>query len=93
MCKIFLSAFLGISASLFASGVLPLDGLVAYYPFNGSFENEFVQDSIKILATENYGAKFALDRFEKENAAAYFDGNGSYLEIPDNGFSVSEQKR
>ncbi|MEE1067728.1 MAG: LamG-like jellyroll fold domain-containing protein [Fibrobacteraceae bacterium] len=36
--------------------------------------------------------KFALDRFEKENAAAYFDGNGSYLEIPDNDvFSIVEK--
>ena len=84
MHKIFLSAFFCVATSLFARDIIPLEGLVAYYPFNGNFENEFVQDSVKILATENYGAKFALDRFEKENAAAYFDGNGSYLEIPDN---------
>ncbi|MBO5950420.1 MAG: LamG domain-containing protein [Fibrobacteraceae bacterium] len=92
MHKIFLSAFFCVATSLFARDIIPLEGLVAYYPFNGNFENEFVQDSVKILATENYGAKFALDRFEKENAAAYFDGNGSYLEIPDNDvFSIVEK--
>ena len=45
MHKIFLWAFLGIVVSLFAGGAIPSEGLVAYYPFNGNFDNEYSKGS------------------------------------------------
>ena len=69
------------------SGAVPDQGLVAFYPFSGSFENTA---GTEIDPAENHGATFAADRFGNENSSAYFDGNESYLEIPDNdAFSIS----
>ena len=69
------------------SGAVPDQGLVAFYPFSGSFENTA---GTEIDPAENHGATFATDRFGNENSSAYFDGNESYLEIPDNdAFSIS----
>lgn len=69
------------------SGAVPSEGLVAFYPFSGSFENT---TSTEIDPSENHGATFAKDRFDNENSSAYFDGNETYLEIPDNdAFSIS----
>ena len=69
------------------SGAVPSEGLVAFYPFSGSFENT---TSTEIDPAENHGATFAEDRFGNENSSAYFDGNETYLEIPDNdAFSIS----
>ena len=69
------------------SGAIPDQGLVAFYPFSGSFENNA---GTEIDPAENHGATFATDRFGNENSSAYFDGNESYLEIPDNdAFSIS----
>ena len=68
------------------SGAVPSEGLVAFYPFSGSFENTA---GTEIDPAENHGATFAADRFGNENSSAYFDGNESYLEIPDNdAFSI-----
>lgn len=69
------------------SGAIPDQGLVAFYPFSGSFENNA---GTEIDPAENHGATFTTDRFGNENSSAYFDGNESYLEIPDNdAFSIS----
>ena len=69
------------------SGAIPDQGLVAFYPFSGSFENNA---GTEIDPAENHGATFATNRFGNENSSAYFDGNESYLEIPDNdAFSIS----
>jgi len=63
------------------------DGLVAYYPFNNSFENEACT---RIGKSENHGATFAKDRFGNEKSAAYFNGDSAFLEIPDNdAFSIA----
>ena len=68
------------------SGAVPDQGLVAFYPFSGSFENTA---GTEIDPAENHGATFATDRFGNENSSAYFDGNEAYLEIPDNdAFSI-----
>ena len=68
------------------SGAVPDQGLVAFYPFNDSFENT---TSTEIDPAENHGTTFAKDRFGNDNSSAYFDGNKSYLEIPDNdAFSI-----
>jgi hypothetical protein len=70
-----------------ASAAVPSEGLVAFYPFSSSFENT---TSTEIDPAENHGATFAADRFGNENSSAYFDGNETYLEIPDNDvFSIS----
>ena len=69
------------------SAAIPSEGLVAYYPFNGSFENNA---GTEIATAENHGATFSTDRFGNENSCVAFDGNGAYLEIPDNDvFSIS----
>ncbi len=69
------------------SGAVSDQGLVAFYPFSGSFENT---TGTEIDPAENHGATFAEDRFGNENSSAYFDGNETYLEIPDNdAFSIS----
>lgn len=69
------------------SGAVPSEGLVAFYPFSGSFENT---TNTEIDPAENHGATFAADRFGNENSSAYFDGNETFLEIPDNdAFSIS----
>ena len=69
------------------SGAVLDQGLVAYYPFSGTFENSA---GTEIDPSENHGATFATDRFGNENSSAYFDGNETYLEIPDNdAFSIS----
>ncbi|MBR6378556.1 MAG: LamG domain-containing protein [Fibrobacter sp.] len=60
---------------------------MAFYPFSESFENTA---STEIDSSENHGATFAKDRFGNENSSAYFDGNETFLEIPDNdAFSIS----
>lgn len=65
---------------------VPNEDLVAYYPCSGNFENK---SAISLEAAENHGATFAKDRFGNENSACYFDGEGTYLEIPDNdAFSI-----
>ena len=76
-----------VAALVAESGAVPLEGLVAFYPFSESFENTA---STEIDSSENHGATFAKDRFGNENSSAYFDGNETFLEIPDNdAFSIS----
>jgi hypothetical protein len=76
-----------VAALVAESGAYPSEGLVAFYPFSESFENTAATE---IDSSENHGATFAKDRFNNDNSSAYFDGNETYLEIPDNdAFSIS----
>ncbi len=77
-------------ASTFATDV-PCEGLLAYYPFNGNFENEATGASaVQVDEAVNHGALFGEDRFGNAQSSAYFDGDSSYLEIPDNdAFSIA----
>jgi hypothetical protein len=54
---------------------IPTDGLVAYYPFNGNANDE--------SGNGNHGtttdATLAYDRFDNENSAYSFDGDGDYI--------------
>ena len=54
-------------------------GLVAYFPFNGNAqdESEYHNNSTVNEAT------LAQDRFGNENSSYYFNGQNSYIEIPD----------
>ena len=48
------------------SGAVPDQGLVAFFPFSGSFENAA---GTEIDPSENHGATFATDRFGNENVS------------------------
>ena len=54
---------------------IPTEGLVAYYPFNGNANDE--------SGNGNHGtttdATLAYDRFDNENSAYSFDGDGDYI--------------
>ena len=54
---------------------VPTDGLVAYYPFNGNANDE--------SGNGNHGtvtdATLTHDRFDNENSAYSFDGDGDYI--------------
>jgi len=53
--------------------------LVAYYPFNGNAVDESGNGNHGAI----YGADLTEDRFGNENAAFWFDGISSFIEIPD----------
>ncbi|HPG82087.1 MAG TPA: LamG domain-containing protein [bacterium] len=59
---------------------LPVDGLVAYYPFNGNAEDESERAQHGTVS----GATLAEDRFGNQNRAYYFDGH-SYIKASANG--------
>ncbi|RMF63822.1 MAG: LamG domain-containing protein, partial [Bacteroidetes bacterium] len=64
-----------------------LDGLVAYYPFNGNANDESGNGHD---GTVN-GATLTSDRFGRDDVAYSFDGNNDYIEVPsDPGFTMSE---
>lgn len=84
---LYLVAMIAAAVAAAESTAIPSEGLVAYYPFNGTFENNA---GTEIATAENHGATFSTDRFGNENSCVAFDGNGAYLEIPDNDvFSIS----
>ncbi|MCQ2121643.1 MAG: LamG domain-containing protein [Fibrobacter sp.] len=65
---------------------VPSDGLVAYYACSGNFDNSAPTSLPQAI---NHSATFAADRFGNANSACYFDGNESYIEVPDdNAFSI-----
>jgi hypothetical protein len=74
-----------ITSSLTAVPPLPgqasngslLDGLIAYYPFNGNANDE---SKNKIHGT-NHGATLAVDRFRNSNSAFFFDGVNDYIDF------------
>jgi hypothetical protein len=55
--------------------VLPMEGLVAYYPFNGNANDESGNGN---HGTVN-GATLTEDRFGNENSAYSFDGSSNYV--------------
>lgn len=80
-------------AAIFTTGIasaFPTDGLTAYYPFDGNFANTATgEDAATIDEPANHGASFREDRFGSEKSSIYFNGDSSYLEIPDNdAFSI-----
>lgn len=57
---------------------IPSEGLVAYYPFNGSAEDESGNGN----NGEVFSAALIQDRNGKANSAFSFDGVNDYIEIP-----------
>ncbi|MEI7981839.1 MAG: FISUMP domain-containing protein, partial [Bacteroidota bacterium] len=58
--------------------LIPTDGLVAYYPFNGNANDESGNWNIG----NNNGATLTLDRFGNQNAAYEFNGIDNYISLP-----------
>jgi hypothetical protein len=56
------------------------NGLVAYYPFNGNANDASGNGNNGTV----YGATLTPDRFGNPNAAYYFNGTNSYIDIPQN---------
>ncbi|MCQ2061668.1 MAG: LamG domain-containing protein [Fibrobacter sp.] len=82
--------FFGLALTVFAGTAIaaevPSDGLVAYYACSGNFDNSAPTSLPQAI---NHSATFAADRFGNANSACYFDGNESYIEVPDdNAFSI-----
>lgn len=77
----------------FSTGnAIPVTGLIAYYPFNGSAKDE----SGNQLNGTNYGATLTYDRFNNNDKAYFFNGINSYINVthnsllqPNTGLSVS----
>ena len=55
-------------------------GLVAYFPFNGSTNDESGNGNNGI----RYGASLSIDRFGVANKSYSFNGTSNYIEVPDN---------
>jgi hypothetical protein len=60
-----------------ATVTMPRDGLVAYYPFNGTTNDESGNGN----HGTNYGAAFVADRYGKPESAVHFTGQ-EYIEVP-----------
>ena len=80
MKKIILTITLGLFVTPITNAqelpsYVPTDGLVAYYPFNGNANDE--------SGNGNHGtvtdATLTHDRFDNENSAYSFDGDGDYI--------------
>ena len=63
---------------------VPTNGLVGYYPFNGSANDE---SGIGNHGTVN-GPTLTTDRFGVDSSAYYFDGLESHIRVPDSGAST-----
>jgi hypothetical protein len=61
---------------------MPTDGLVAYYPFDGNAQDE---SGFNNHGNPNNGVQFVLDRKNRENKAAFFDGINDYIKVPHSG--------
>jgi hypothetical protein len=62
------------------ASLIPTNGLVAYWPFNGNAKDESGNGNMGV----SLNTTFSLDRFAKSSAACLFDGNNSYITIPTN---------
>lgn len=69
-----------IESITFSVTLVPTEGLVAYYPFNGNAKDE----SGNAYHGTVHGATLAKDRFNKMNSVYDFDGNNDYIELPSN---------
>lgn len=67
----------GNQVSFTTSSVMPLNGLVAYYPFNGNANDEGVNANHGIVT----GATLTTNRKGAANKAYYFDGTSNYIKI------------
>jgi len=72
--------FLLVSLSVFAQvpPYVPIDGLVAFYLFNGNAHDESGNGNNGIVN----GASLTTDRFGNPNQAYAFDGSSSYIQVP-----------
>jgi len=61
-----------------AGGTIPINGLAAYYPFNGNANDESGNGNNGTVI----GASFTNDRFSTSNKAIHFDGTTQYITIP-----------
>lgn len=59
------------------TGLVPNDGLIAYYPFNENARDESGHGHHGILN----GARLAPDQFGNPNSAVTFDGRSSYVQV------------
>jgi len=57
----------------------PTDGLVAYFPFDGNWEDTVTPNTI--VTTPENDPIFDEDRKGNQNSSIYFDGNAQYLNI------------
>ena len=57
---------------------LPTNGLVSWWPFNGSLNDESGNGNNGILM----GGSFSIDRYSNANSSFYGNGNGSGINIP-----------
>ena len=66
--------------------VIPTEGLVAYYPFNGNANDESGNNNNGTLVN---GPTLSTDRFENINKAYSFDGYDDYIQLSVLGLSLS----
>ena len=57
----------------------PTEGLVAYFPFDGDWEDVVTPNTI--VTTSDNQPNFDEDRNGNQNSSIYFDGNAQYLNI------------
>ncbi|MDZ7310186.1 MAG: LamG domain-containing protein, partial [candidate division KSB1 bacterium] len=69
-------AALGFGSKVVLAQNPPMNGLVAYYPFNGNANDESGNGNHGTV----HGATLIEDRFNNHNSAYFFDGNGSYID-------------
>lgn len=67
---------------------IPLDNLIAYYPFNGNANDESGNKNDGSVS----GARLTVDRAGKPNSAYYFDGANDYINIRNGYFSSQKPK-
>lgn len=72
-----------------ATPILPIEGLVAYYPFNGNANDESGHGNNGTVS----GATLTTDRFGNENKSYGFNGTSNYIQCPDpltlNSFTIA----
>jgi len=72
-CLLFVLSFMFFCENLFSQ--IPTDSLVAYYPFNGNAKDMSGNGRDGVV----FGAVPTTDRFNKSNAAYYFNGYTNYI--------------
>ena len=65
------------SINIEAKYMIPTDGLIAFFPFNGNANDESGNGYDGIVS----GSDLAEDRFNNESSAFYFDGIDDYIEF------------
>ena len=66
---------------------VPINGLAAYYPFNGNANDLSVSANHGTVS----GATLTTDRFGYPNQAYYFNGNGAYIGVPHSTVHIMQQ--